>query len=188
MKHRKSNDLYIYLIDKNDKIISVSNNWSTFAQQNMGATERSPNNVIGSSLWSFIQDEETTHLYEIIIQKIRKNLRPVNIPFRCDSPEERRFLNLSIVPMKNDFITFLSQIVETESRDPVQLLRYNINSSDTFIRICSMCKKIALSETEWREIEDAIKILNLFEKDPLPQLTHGICEPCYTAAMANFEK
>lgn len=88
----------------------------------------------------------------------------------------------------NRFITSISQIVETESRESVKLLRFDIERADDFIRICNMCKKIAASEIEWRKVEDAVQILKLFEKDPLPQFTHGICEHCYNAVMVELER
>jgi hypothetical protein len=51
-----------------------------------------------------------------------------------------------------------------------------------------MCKKIAVSDSEWQEIEIAMVTLNLFEKERLPQITHGLCPSCYDKAMTEFKK
>jgi hypothetical protein len=41
--------------------------------------------------------------------------------------------------------------------------------SNEIVRICSMCKKIAISQREWVEIEERVAKLRLFEEDAMPQ-------------------
>ena len=55
-----------------------SDNWKSFAQDNLGARTLFPENIIGSSLWDHIRDPETQHLYEIILQKVRERNRQPN--------------------------------------------------------------------------------------------------------------
>lgn len=185
LNHRET---YVHRVDKNDIIIAVSDNWQSFAQDNLGARTLYTENIIGSSLWDHIRDSETKHLYEVILQKVRKSNRQVTFSFRCDSPDKRRFLTLSVIPLKDGFVDFISQTIKIEQRKPVELLRSDIERSDEKIRICSMCKKIAISETDWKEVEPAIQELKLFEKDVLPQFTHGICQSCFEATMAELDK
>lgn len=156
---------YSHWVDKNDIVVGVSDNWQSFAQENLGARICFPHNIIGSSLWDHIRDPETKHLYEIILQKVREYNRPVTFSFRCDSPEKRRFLKLSVIPIKEGSVDFISKTIKTELRKPIELLRSDIVKSDETIRICSMCKKIAMSETDWKEVEFAIQELRLCEKD-----------------------
>ena len=188
MELKSKKEIYIHRIDKNEIIVSVSDNWLSFAEENFGANSCNPENVVGSSLWDFIHDPETVHLYEIILKKVRGHQRAATFPFRCDSPEERRFLILSVVPMMDDAIEFISSVSRTEARESIELLKSDIERSDEFVRICSMCKKIAISDEEWIEIEIAMQELKLFEKDVLPNLTHGVCHSCYDAAMAEIEE
>jgi hypothetical protein len=188
MKHLNHLEAYVHRVDKNNIIVAVSDNWKSFAQDNLGARTLFPENIIGSSLWDHIRDLETRYLYEMILQKVREHNRPVAFSFRCDAPDKRRFLKLSVIPMKDGTVEFISQIIKTESRKPVELLRSDLERSDEKIRICSMCKKIAISETEWKEIESAIQELKLFEKDMLPQFTHGVCKSCFEAAMIELDR
>ena len=188
MEQHGNRETYSHRIDQNDMIIGVSDNWQSFAQENSGARTCFPENIIGSSLWDHIRDLETKHLYEMILQKVRKYNQQVVFSFRCDSPEKRRFLKLSVIPMKDGSVDFISQTIKTELRKPVEMLRSDIERSDEAIRVCSMCKKIAISETEWKEIEFAVQELRLFEKDILPQFTHGICQSCYDTTMAELDK
>lgn len=180
-------ETYSYTVDKNDIIVGVSENWRMFAEQNFDEPTCFPENIVGSSLWDHIYDLETKHLYEIILQKVREHKRPAAFPFRCDSPEKRRFLKLSITPIDDDSVNFKSEIIKEELREPVDLLRHDIERSNEFIKICSICKKIAITDIEWEEVEIAVQKMKLFEMEVVPQLTHGICQSCYQVAMAELE-
>jgi len=187
----KQNDLYgkySYRVDKNDIIVEVSENWRLFAAQNCGEPACFPENNVGSSLWNHIYDIETKHLYEIILQKVREHRCQAVLPFRCDSPEKRRFLKLTIIPNDDGSVDFKSEIIKEELREPVDLLRHGIKRSNEFVRICSMCKKIAVTDDEWEEVEIAVQKMKLFEMEVVPQLTHGLCHSCYQIALAELER
>jgi hypothetical protein len=188
MVENSESGTYSYRIDKNDIIMSVSDNWQSFAIKNLCADTCSPARVVGSSLWIFISDRETRHLYEIILKRVRERRKPARLRFRCDAPNIRRFLELSVLPLKDEAVEFRSQIIRTETREPVSLLKNDIKRTEELICICSMCKKIAISNTAWVEIEDAINTLKLFDQERLPQLTHGLCPPCYNDALAVLKK
>jgi hypothetical protein len=51
-----------------------------------------------------------------------------------------------------------------------------------------MCKKVELSENTWVEVEAAVISLKLFERNKLPQISHGLCADCFKAGMAEIEK
>lgn len=182
-----SNEVYSHRADKNDIIIEVSDNWGAFAHDNFGANTCLPDDVVGSSLWDHIADPETRHLYEIILKKVRENKTQAELSFRCDSPETRRFLRLSVTSEDEDSVTFRSELLRTESRSPVELLRSDIDRSDELVKICSMCKKIAISITQWEEVEVAVEIMKLFELNILPQFTHGVCPSCYEIAIRELD-
>ncbi len=188
MEQHGNRETYGHRIDKNDIIIGVSDNWYSFALENLGAQSCSPENIIGSSLWDHIRDPETRHLYEMILQKVREHHQQATFSFRCDSPEQRRFLKLTVIPLEDGSVDFESQTIKTELRKPVELLRSDVERSEETIRICSMCKKIAMSKTDWEELEFAVQKLKLFEKTRLPQFTHGICQSCYDETTAELKK
>ena len=188
METNHSKKTISYRIDSDNIIDSVSNNWSDFAEKNYGENICNPINVVGFSIFDFIQGAESKHLYEIILNRVRNYMRSATFQFRCDSPEKRRFLNLSIIPSTDYAVEFFSQVVRLESRETMGLLKNDIERSDDFVRICCMCKKIAISNTEWTEIENAIIALKLFEMERLPNLTHGLCQACYDEVMVALDK
>jgi hypothetical protein len=179
-------NVFIYCMDNEDIIVSVSRNWESFARANAWGSELSPENVVGHLLWDFIQDFETRHLYKEVFRRVRAGKPAGPIPFRCDSPQERRFLKLLLSPLPDGQIEITSTIVRTERRDPIRLLDKDMPRSNDLIRICSMCKKIATTQGKWVEIEEGLAQLRSFEADEMPRLTHSLCSDCYWVMMADL--
>lgn len=180
-------DVFTYRIDNRDIIVSVSRNWESFARANAWSSRLSPENVVGHLLWDFIQDIETRHLYKEVFRKVRAGKPTGPIPFRCDSPQERRFLMLFLSPLPDGQIDITSTILRSERRDPVSLLDKDTPRSSDFIRICSMCKKILTPHSKWVEIEEGLTQLRPFEAVEMPSLTHGLCPNCYEVIIADLD-
>ncbi len=187
IQYKITDDVFVYRIDHTDTIVSISENWSAFAESNAWSGPIGPNEVVGHKLWDFIQDIETSHLYQQLLGRVRAGKLSRSIPFRCDSPSERRYLELSMEALPDDQIQFTSRILRTEHRDAVDLLDTDAPRSADLITLCSMCKKIEIAPGEWADIEEGLPHLKLFESDRMPQLTHGLCGSCYAAAMQELQ-
>ena len=179
-------EVFRYRIDKGDIILSVSQNWELFARDNGWDNEPCPENVVGHLLWDFIHDSETRHLYKEMFRKVRAGKLIGPIPFRCDSPQERRFLKLVLSPLPDGQIEITSAITRIERREPIKLLDKDIPRSNDLIRICSMCKKISTNHNKWVEIEEGLRLLKPFEDEELPKLTHGLCHHCSQVIIAKL--
>lgn len=182
-----SKDVFIYRLDPADTIISVSDNWRTFAAGNGWNNPLRPEDVVGHKLWEFIQGPETRQLYQELFRRARAGGPSRAIPFRCDSPAERRYLELLIRPLPDRQIEIISTILRTEPRSPIHLLDAGRSRSADFVRICSMRKKIMVSPQQWTEIEEGLARLRIFEADQIPQLTHGLCLSCYQMALRELD-
>jgi len=176
----------IYRIDGSDRISEVSGNWLSFAAENLAGESCHPDRILGRLIWEFIDGPETRHLYEIVLRRVRQANMPVTLPFRCDSPDRRRYLELAIVPAGDDAIVFYSSILREEPRETVGLLHPGAERSGEYIKMCSGCKKIERGENRWVEVEAGIAELRLFEAAILPQITHGLCNDCYNAWMSSL--
>ena len=171
--------VYRYCIDAQDRITEVSENWDAFARANAAASNTLAGAVVGRPLWSFIAGEETEHLFRLIAAHVRKSGATLTIPIRCDSPDCRRCLSLSLRGLPDDEMVFESRVDRIEMRAPIDMLDARFDRSAELMRICSFCKKIASREDEWIEIEAAVRQFRLFEATRLPMLTHGVCPVCY---------
>jgi hypothetical protein len=181
-------ETYIYVLDSNDIIVHISDNWTAFAEKNQAGNSCSADKVLNRPIWQFISGEETKHLYEIIMNKVRENNIEVNLPFRCDSPDKRRYLELHIAPANDGWLEFTSKVVREEGRKTVELLDSSIPRSSNTIKMCCMCKQIRLPEGLWLEAEDAIAELRLFDRQNLPAISHVHCSTCFEMAMAEINK
>ncbi len=178
---------YAYTIDNEDKIISVSDNWQLFAEENQAAETLLPHMIENKPIWQFIEGPEATHLYANILKNIREHNKSVTIPFRCDSPDKRRYLKLTISPIQHNSIEFVSHLIREETRDTVDFLKFDLPRSNEMITMCCMCNKVKLAENFWVEVEGAIVSLKLFELNTLPKISHGLCNECYVIGMAELQ-
>ena len=168
--------MLVYEIGSDDRIRSVSGDWHAFACQN-GAGGLSVEAVLGRTLMEFVSGAETQHVYAMIGDRVRKTQCRIAIPPRCDSPQTRRFMKLSIAPAVDSGIRFESRTVREESRQVVPILDPAAPRSEVFVVVCSWCKRFRVLES-WLEVEDAVARSGLFEADRMPQLTHGMCPDC----------
>ncbi len=166
-----------YRIDARNRITCVSPAWSAFAINN-GAPELTGERVLGKSLWDFVADRETRHLYVLVFEKVRRDRQPITIPFNCDSPTLRRFMQLAISALPEGGLALVGHLLREESREPARLLDRMAERSQSYLRICSWCRRVEAGANDWIEVEDAIRRLTLFSSSVLPQLTHGVCPTC----------
>lgn len=174
-----------YRVDSDDRIRFVSAEWLAFAQDNAAPT-LGPDAVLGQSLWKFVAGRETQHLYRLLFAAARREERILTVPFRCDSPSTRRFMELEIAPLADAALSISASLLREESRSPVELLDPRAPRSDDFVVICSWCKRVLVPPDEWAEVEAAIRGLGLFEATRLPSLTHGLCGACELAMDAEI--
>jgi len=174
-----------YTIDGNDTIVSISDNWHAFAEDNAWDGPVRPRDVVGHSLWRFIQGPEVQRLYQAIFSRVRNGHPCRALPFRCDSPVERRYLELNVEARPAGHLHLRSTIVLTERRHPVKVLESRISRSSLLLKLCSVCKKMRVSPEHWAEIDQGMVYLRIFEANRMPQLSHDLCNPCLGEMMGS---
>ena len=176
MASKITTDRFEYLINKQDCIVDVSESWLAFATDN--APTLTVSSVLGKSLWDFVSNVQTRYLYKLMLKRVREHTEVIQVPFRCDSPDCRRFMELEISPQHNDYVRFLSKIIRTEPRPPVSILDSEVPRSDKKLCMCSWCKQIQVDARHWLEVEYAVAELRIFDDEAVPGLIHGICPDC----------
>ncbi len=163
-----------YRIDASDRIVEASDSWDVFAAENK-APRLTRKEVVGRFLWDFIEGSDTRHLFRLMLSKARASLSSMRIPFRCDSPEARRFMEMEIRPRPDCSIDFVCATLKTEARTPVAFIDPDVDRSNEWRTICSWCKRIKMPGGEWAELEEGIRRLDLFGTKRPPRMSHGIC-------------
>ena len=171
----EGSDRIRYSIDKHDRLTRVSSSWTAFAIEN-DAPELIAEKVHGRSLWEFIADSTTEHLYRRIIANVRGG-GVATFGLRCDSPGWRRSLEMTISPGAGE-VVFDVRVLTIEPREPQDLFDRNAVHSDEFVTVCGWCNKVEAPEGSWAEVEDAVFILDLFWTKRPPRLDQSVCDDC----------
>lgn len=170
---------YKWSIDHENKITEVNDSWLNFAKA--AGVSLSRKNVIGHSLFEFIKDEDVKTIYKLFIDRVRQTKKAIVIPYRCDSPDLRRFMEMVIDP-QNGEILFTGREVRTEKKEAVSLFdSTKIKRSNKNITYCSNCLRINVNE-EWLDVEKVIIVLELFNQKDLPKIISSICDDCQNAS------
>ena len=86
-----------YRIDSRNIIVGADGAWEAFARDN-GAAGLTAATVLGNCILDYFADARMRHLYQLLFDSARRQQSPLSIPLRCDDPELRRHLELTVVP------------------------------------------------------------------------------------------
>jgi hypothetical protein len=176
MRQDNDNREFVHRIDAEERICFVNDAWLAFAGENGWPV--SAEQLLGSAVMSHVSDAETRHIYRLLIARVRKEARPIHFRYRCDSPEQRRFLEMRIRALPLGEVEFRSRVLGVERREAIKLLeRGPTRRSADPLQICSWCKAV-YAHTAWLELEEAVQRLGLLAEANLPSLSHGICPAC----------
>ncbi len=171
MNNQNETDNFSYRIDARDCVSAVETEWLDF--NGLPSRRRPP-----VSIWNYISGYEVRHLFKMMFDTARNEHREVSVPFRCDTPEARRFMELKIEPLDEGCLSITGELVHKEPRQSIGLLAEVERDPERFLEICSWCKRVDLGGDNWVEVEDAVRELNLLKDTSMPTLTHGICFDC----------
>ena len=169
-----------YLIDEYDRIVSIEGEWLRFARLN-GAPELTPESVIGSSVWQFIDGAETTEVHRLLFDKVRSQQVALTLPFRCDAPRFRRDMEMTVSPSADHAVNVVSRVLREQERPYVPLLDAFARRSNESLNVCSWCRKVELPGKGWVEADTAIRELRLLGILPIPRVNHSMCGTCLAA-------
>jgi len=165
-----------YAIDDQDRLIKVDEGYYRFAEENGWGEAGSS---LGRSLWDFVAGNDVRKLQRLLLRRVRDELRDIELPFRCDSPDLRREMDIRIVADRSGrVVMFSARLRSEEERDePQPLLDPRSPRGDDLLTMCAWCDRF-LVDGEWVEVEEAARRLELFRRSELPALDHGICPEC----------
>jgi hypothetical protein len=189
---------FTYRIDASDTLAEVNEDWVEFARANW-RPDFSPDEVLGRCLWASVADSSTRHIQQLLVKRVRGSGRPLAMPFRCDSPETRRFMELTISLLAAGGVELSGRILREEQRPKVPLLAADRPRSSLMLVMCGWCKKIRTPEWTvaelwsqrtgtWWEVEELGSMLEGLHWEYLPDVSHSICPACYRMVMQKKEE
>lgn len=106
-----------YRVDREDRIVAVSEDWDAFAYANGGAGALG-SRVLGRRLNDFLAGDTTRMYVAAAIQAARVLGRPRTLPYRCDSPHERRRFQMTLTPGADGTVTVSHALLDCVPRSP----------------------------------------------------------------------
>jgi hypothetical protein len=161
-----------YVLDEEDRIVSVGGDWDEFARAN-GGEHLIGQALLGSSFWDHVSGESLSQLLGLVFRRVRQKGKPITVPSRCDSPQFIRHLEIRVRQCSDHRL-------EIQSCISSEVPRGNWRSSARsrmLLQMCSWCNRFHI-EGQWLEIEDAIRRLKLADAEFVPRSSHGICPDC----------
>lgn len=172
-----------YRTDPDGRLVFVDDGWCVFARENDAADYAVPEALYGRDLLSFISEPTTRHVYAVLMQRVTNHHQLIVLPFRCDSPATRRWLELQMRPLDGG-VEFRTREIRIEARRVPFPFAGFPPGSDVMLRMCSWCKQVELDTGRWGQVEEAVTRFQLFGEREVPTITHGICPSC----VALFER
>ena len=172
-----------YQTDADGHLVHVDQGWCDFALANDAAEYAVPDALYGRALLSFISEPTTQHVYSVLMNRVQNQHAVVVVPFRCDAPQLRRWLELKMTPHEGG-VAFATRELRTEQREAPFPFGRAGSRADLLLRMCSWCKDVEAQPGRWERIEDAVSHFALFREPEVPGITHGICPSC----VALFER
>lgn len=173
-----------YRIDASNRITWVNEAWSQFANANQGGAVL-PEAILGQNWESSVSDSGVRQLYRSILEQVRDG-KVVQFDYRCDAPDRRRTFAMTVSPIEDGAVEFVSALIHEEARPTVALLQEETKRNENFVIVCSWCQRVKVADQTWVSVEEAVAQLHLFESEAQPRLSHGICTPCCDKMMARL--
>ncbi|WP_262964042.1 hypothetical protein [Methylobacter psychrophilus] len=166
-----------FRLNERDEIIAVGSEWDHFAFENH-APELIGSKVIGRPLLDFISGNVTRQFVQALLQLVRSGTQSIELEYRCDSPTERRYMQMRVSLEESGLVHFMNTFLRTESRkNKILISTATQRGKNTTVR-CSMCNLVKPLK-DWIEPE-------LFDGSNTSKITewlviYGICEVCETS-------
>jgi hypothetical protein len=174
------NDLS-YRLDSQDRIVEVGGDWDRVARENDG-TDVLADRIIGTKLYAHVTDGPSRMFVWTMLDSVRKLFRPSTKLYRCDSPDLKRHMEMTILPETGGGLLVQHRLIKTE-KQPARV-RFSGRPAGRVGRAlvlrCTMCVKLKVGGI-WHE-PDAETLKSLEQSDGVAQVAYGICEDCSDAA------
>lgn len=163
-----------FILDFDNLIVEVGGDWDRFAIEN-DAPELSGERIIGRSIFDFVSGNVTRQFFVALLQIVRAGRPEIELEYRCDSPELRRYMHMRVSCVEGGRVRFQNSVIRTEPRDrTVSIMTARHRTRDTHVR-CSMCNQIKIAGN-WVE-PDHIDDVQLICSEDMAVI-YGICKSC----------
>ena len=172
----------IYTIDASDRLAFVNPAWCQFVVPAVA----DPAQVLGRPIWERMPAGVVRQLWELLYNRVRGVGGGIFVPMRVDCADERRLIDIELIPVGDGAIRHICEPVWRERRAAVALLDPAYPRDERVLRSCAWCRRIQVRLGVWEEIELAQQTLAILAEASLPQLEPVACTSCKQSLLKTF--
>lgn len=167
-----------YRLDAHDRIVAVNEDWRRFATAN-GTGTLMPENVVGRPLRDFVSGDITRMFVDTLLQGVRLTGRERTVPYRCDSPDAKRYMEMTVAPTPSGGIVTSHRVVREErfAAPNAFVAGAGRGQRRDLIKRCSMCNRLSRNGGELVEPELARSAGWLLGAAATPVI-YFVCKAC----------
>jgi hypothetical protein len=173
----------IYRTDSEGLLSFVDEAWNEFAVAN-SAPHIAGHLVVGAPVESFIENSDIITVYRALLTRARGLGEPIRFPFRADSARLKRHMLMEIKALRDGGFEFRTEML---SEEPKKASEWALPpEEDEILRMCSFCGR-ARWDLEWHEIDEVIRLADLFGERKYWKISHGSCPDCLSRRMREIK-
>lgn len=164
-----------YWLDISDVIVEIGPGWDDFAREN-NALELDARKVVGRNVIDFVSGDVTKMYVRTILQSARLLRSPLVRLYRCDSPDQRRFMEMRLTLQDDGLLKWEHRMIRAENLQRRMSFRLatGTQAARCVVR-CSMCNRLK-SAKGWHEPDLAPSPVPV-ENEAIPVI-YGVCPDC----------
>lgn len=180
-----------YWVDGSNIIRKVDDHWDQAMNSESWSERASANGIVGKPLSDFICDDVTRMYVATMIESVRVIPHTSFRPYRCDTPDTKRYMQMIITPESNGWIRVSHELLRSEPIKKPMTFTTNVNctqllhpvstkdniSTIQYVRcsICNRLRRIADHTSKWQDVD------HFASHEPVPMPTkviYGVCPDC----------
>jgi len=176
-----------YRLNRRDLLVFVDEGWARFARE-AGADELLPPGVLNRSIWEFITDPRLRLLQAELLRKARSTRKAIRLPFQCDSPTMRRWMEMDIQSSAGGDVLVTTTLLREEARARMPFLDARppgMKRPVEDLGMCGWCNAVQLGEGPWQSVEDLLRAKPGWpDEGSNIEVHHRLCASCDTRLIA----
>ncbi|MBK5958307.1 hypothetical protein CCR97_08795 [Rhodoplanes elegans] len=173
-------------VDRSNRIVAVGGPWDEVAIANGGAAAVVAR-VLGTGLLDHVHGDPARMLVLTVLDRVRRFGTPRTVPYRCDTPGLKRWMEMTLTPAPDGTVTFEHRLLRCEPMQrPVRFApaRPGAPRGPAIIR-CSSCNRVR-DASGWHEpdtVRFSAEAVGIPGGTPPSQdapilVGYGVCEAC----------
>ncbi|MEG3639481.1 hypothetical protein [Magnetococcus sp. PR-3] len=166
------------MVGQDNIICAVNTAWNHFAVEN-ACEDLLAEHVVGQSLLDYVEGGATRIYVETMLHMVRQGDQLLSCPYRCDSPDMRREMEVRLFPPINGVVKMQHRLVSERPlyhHTTFQTVAENRHACAEQIKRCSHCNNLRV-HWKWYDVEEIEKAGLRHLAEPI-QVYYGICDRC----------